>query len=510
MKKVLSILLVLAMVFALAACGTPANNTANTNSGTNASNNAGSNTNNAAGSNASENTNTADGPKSVTYAEFAAAKADSDIVVEGYLQGWAYSSQYGNAGLFIMNDDGNFYAYRAKCDDATAAKFAEGVKVRITGQKAYWEGFHEIAEGATIEVLEGNKIYPAVEVGKDIIDIDAMTKLQGARVALKGATVVAADTKVDDKEVAFLYNWDGSGSAGSNNDLYINITLPGIADEHFTVVVESDEIAEGSDTYKAATELNIGDVIDIEGFMYWYNGPQVHIHKISKVGADKTVSGEGFTYKEFAEAATDSDVIVEGYLQGWAYNAQYKNAGLFIMNDDGNFYAYRAACDDALAAKFAEGVKVRVTGQKAFWEGFHEIAEGAEIEILDGNKIYPAVDVSKNLDKIDDMTKLQGARVSVSGAKVVAQKDAAGKDAAFLYNWDGSGAAGSNSDLYLKLQIEGTEGEYTVVVESDEVPEGSDVYKAVTELAADAVVDIEGFMYWYNGPQIHVHSIAVK
>ena len=126
MKKVLAIMLALVLVFALAACGT-ANNASGNNNG-------------------ASNTNSAEGAKAVTYAEFAEAKADTDIVVEGYLQGWAYNAQYGNAGLFIMNDDGNFYAYRAKCDDATAAKFAEGVKVRVTGQKAYWEGFHEIED----------------------------------------------------------------------------------------------------------------------------------------------------------------------------------------------------------------------------------------------------------------------------------------------------------------------------------------------------------------------------
>ena len=40
----------------------------------------------------------------------------------------------------------------------------------------------------------------------------------------------------------------------------------------------------GSDTdvYKAAQELKVGDVIDIEGFLYWYNEPNTHITAITK------------------------------------------------------------------------------------------------------------------------------------------------------------------------------------------------------------------------------------
>ena len=41
----------------------------------------------------------------------------------------------------------------------------------------------------------------------------------------------------------------------------------------------------GADTevYKAAEALAIGDVIDMEGFLYWYDGPNPHITKITKV-----------------------------------------------------------------------------------------------------------------------------------------------------------------------------------------------------------------------------------
>ncbi len=36
-----------------------------------------------------------------------------------------------------------------------------------------------------------------------------------------------------------------------------------------------------SDVYKAIEALNVGDVIDVEGFLYWYNGAQPHITSVT-------------------------------------------------------------------------------------------------------------------------------------------------------------------------------------------------------------------------------------
>jgi len=502
MNKVLSILFAAAVLSVLASCS-KSRITAdkNTVSDKAAKNNAAVST--------EENSVSEKSVDPVTHDGFMRAKAGADIIVEGYLQAWTYDTQNGYAGLFIMNDEGSFYAYKARCDDLTSAGFTEGAGIRITGKKAYRDGFHMIDEGAAVELIDGNMIYPAVEIGEEITDISAMTKLQGARVAVKRATVVAPDTLADGKDAAFLYGPDGSGLAGSNSDLYIYLQPAGMEDAYFTFKVESDEIAEGSGTYTAATELSIGDVIDIEGFMYWDHGPQIHIHSITKVGTNKLVSGEGFTYREFVESAPESDIIVEGYLQFLVYNAKDKNACLFISNDDGSFYSHNAVCDDELAERLARGVKVRVTGRKALSEGFHQIADGAEIEILEGSRIYPPVDISANLNNIDEMTRLQASGVKISNAKVVPQ-DLDGEEVSFLYGPDGSGAAGTGSDLYLRLQSEGIDGEYTVIVKADETSEDSDVYRAVTALANDATVDIEGFMFWSDGPQVHVYSITVK
>ena len=267
MKKLTAVLLVIAMIIAFAACG-PSNNSGNiVPSGNNSNTSDSSNT---------ENSIKPEPIKPMTYSQFVSAAADSEVAVEGYLQGWAYSKQQGNVGLYIMNDDGNFYAYRVVCDDATAASFSEGIKVRVEGLKAYWEGFHEVKEGGKVEILGGTKVYDPVDVTESLADTDSMVRMQGAKVCVTGAVI--SPKQLEGKDAAFLYNWNGSGAEGNNNDLYIDIK---IGENVFTAVVESDETPEGSDTYKAVTGLQIGQTVDIEGFMYWYQGPQIHIHSIS-------------------------------------------------------------------------------------------------------------------------------------------------------------------------------------------------------------------------------------
>ena len=77
-------------------------------------------------------------------------------------------------------------------------------------------------------------------------------------------------------EVAFIYNWDGSGEDGS--DLYFNVSANG---ETYTFTVESYLCDSTTDVYNAVKELQIGDKIDLEGFLYWYQGVNPHITAVT-------------------------------------------------------------------------------------------------------------------------------------------------------------------------------------------------------------------------------------
>lgn len=233
--------------------------------------------------------------------------------------------------------------------------------------------------------------------------------------------------------------------------------------------------------------------------------------EVKEPQVDFTKSAGTMTYDEYVAAAEGTTVVIEGFVQAAAYNSKYGNVNLFVQDDKGAYYVYRAACDDALAAKLVAGAKVKVTGEKSSWSGEVEIAEGTGvIEVLDGVPyVAPAKDITSTLANVEELIKLQNQVVSLKDVKVVAstiQDDPA--EYAFLYNWNGSGEKGSNSDVYFNGEVNGTV--YSFVVESDECPEGTAVYTSVENLKVGDTVDLEGLLYWYNGPEVHVHGVIVK
>ena len=126
----------------------------------------------------------------------------------------------------------------------------------------------------TFEIIEGSTyVAEALDVTAQLAD-ESVIAHQNKLVAFKGMTVEATKD-ADGNDVAFLYNYDGSGEEGS--DLYFNVSVNGVT---YTFTVESDLCGADSDVYKAVKNLKIGDKIDLEGFLYWYNGVNPHITSI--------------------------------------------------------------------------------------------------------------------------------------------------------------------------------------------------------------------------------------
>lgn len=206
---------------------------------------------------------------SMTYADFAAASTDyADVVVEGYITNFAYAKDYGNASFFMQDGDGGYFVYRMPCTDEDAAKLVVGQKVIIKGQKAAWKDEVEIAEGsATYTLAEGTYTFEAKDLTDAFANKDELYKSINMLIGFKGLEV-ASDP---------MYNWDGSGADG--DDVYVTFKL---GDASYSFLVESSEFGTGTEVYEAAKALKTGDVVNLEGFMYWYEGPQVHISAISK------------------------------------------------------------------------------------------------------------------------------------------------------------------------------------------------------------------------------------
>ena len=218
------------------------------------------------------------------------------------------------------------------------------------------------------------------------------------------------------------------------------------------------------------------------------------------------VKSEGvMTYAEYAAAELETPVVVETYVQakqGWWEN----QATLYTQDKEGGYFLYNMPCTEEEYNKLTPGTKIKVSGHKTAWAGEVEIID-ATYEIMDGNYVAEAMDATALLGT-EELINHQNKLVAFNGLTVEASTDANGNEAAFLYNWDGSGEAGTDSDLYFNASINGAT--YTFVVEYYLCNETTDVYQAVQGLNVGDTIDLEGFLYWYEGAQPHVTSVIVK
>lgn len=210
----------------------------------------------------------------LSYADYVAADLDSEVTIESYVQA-KQSWWEDKATLYTQDQDGAYFIYNAACSEEDYAKLVPGTKIKVTGYKTEWSGEVEIAEGATFEIEEGSYIAPVTDV-TDLLGTDDLINYQNQFVAFKGMTVEAAGQDADGNDVAFLYNWDGSGEDG--NDLYFNVSLNG---QTYTFTVESYLCDNTTDVYNAVKNLKIGDTVDMEGFLYWYEGVNPHITSVT-------------------------------------------------------------------------------------------------------------------------------------------------------------------------------------------------------------------------------------
>lgn len=278
MKKLTALLLTGALVFSCTACGNSNdNNAADTSTSEGAGTEAADTE--AADTEASENTEAAtegapaaDDVAVMSYADYVAADLDTEVVVETYVQAkqsWWEEDGQGKATFYTQDEDGAYFIYNMPCTQEEYDKLTQGTKIKVTGYKSEWSGEIEIID-ATYEIEDGSYIAEALDV-TDKLGSDDLINYQNQFVAFKDMTVEDAGDGA-----AYLYNWDGSGSDG--DDLYFNVSSNG---QTYTFTVESYLCDATSDVYNAVKNLKVGDTVDMEGFLYWYEGVNPHITSVT-------------------------------------------------------------------------------------------------------------------------------------------------------------------------------------------------------------------------------------
>ncbi|MBO4670087.1 MAG: hypothetical protein J5648_09010 [Lachnospiraceae bacterium] len=421
----------------------------------------------------------------MTHAQYVAAADEDEVVIECYVQDHQ-SWWEDKISVYAADTEGGYFLYNLACSEADAAKLVPGTKIRVKGYRATWAEEIEVAEGATFEILEGNYIAPVTDVTNLLGTSDLIGK-QNLPVAFKGLTVVSAAT----------YKWDNSGNPG--DDLYFKVALD---DQVFTFTVESYLRGKDTDVYKAVEALKVGDIVDLEGFLYWYNGANPHITKATVVGNVNVKSDGVMTWAQYIAAEADDEVTIECYVQD--HQAWWEDKiSVYAADLDGAYFIYNMKCSEEDAKKLTPGTKIRVKGYRAVWAGEIEVAEGAEFEILEGSYIAPAVDLTPFFEKdeilsqIPEVAALMNHLVTVKGLKVTGDP---------MYKYDGSGTRGD--DIYFRVSLNGKS--FSLVVESYLRDADSEVYKAVENLKQGDIIDVDAFLYWYNGANPHVVKVTVQ
>ena len=209
----------------------------------------------------------------MTFAEYDAVPLGSPVTVETFVQG--KQSWWNNtATLYTQDLDGGYFIFEMKMSEAEYNRLSDGTKLSVSGLKSEWYGETEIIDAKY--QIENDAVYVADPIDvTDLLGTDELVKKRNMRVSFKGMTVEAAGKDEAGNDVPFLYKWDGSGERG--DDVYFNLSHEG---KTFTFTIRRYLTDKDSDAYQAAEALKIGQTVDLEGFLYWYDGPNPHIYSI--------------------------------------------------------------------------------------------------------------------------------------------------------------------------------------------------------------------------------------
>ena len=196
----------------------------------------------------------------LTHEEFMAAELESVVCVETYVQG--HQSWWDNKiTVYCQSEDGAYFLYELQCSEEDAAKLVPGTKIRVTGDKAEWAGEVEIMNG-TFEFVEAEPyIAEALDV-TELLGTDELINHQNEFVSFTGMTVEAIEYK--------------NGEPG--DDIYVTVSKDGAS---YSFCVEVYLTGPETEVYATVGTLNVGDLVNVEGFLYWYEGVNPHITAIS-------------------------------------------------------------------------------------------------------------------------------------------------------------------------------------------------------------------------------------
>ena len=421
--------------------------------------------------------------KVLSYDEYLAAEVGSEVTIEAYITG--RTTWYNNAASFYLSDnDGGYYVYNLPCTEEEYASLLVTKKLQVTGAKAEWKGEIEIncqtaTENAGWLLYDGEVgNYSSVNVSS--IAKEVLDDYKNQSVKALGLTVTKAPyTNFDDFTL--------EPKAGV--DVYFEVKDD--AGNTATYVVEAylENSQYDSSVYNAVCALKVGDRIDLEGFVYYWENPQLQVTGLTKV----------FSYDEYIAAAADEEVTIQAYIT--SRTTWYNNAASFYLADDhGGYYVYNLPCtEDEYNDLLVKGAFVEITGAKSEWKGEVEIngqtaTENAGHVVLGATKTYEAILVNDIAKSTLDLYKNQ----------LVKTKTLTVTKAPYTNHDDFTLEPKAGADVYVEV-TDGT-NTFLFVVEAylEDSLFDSNTYKNVCALHVGDKVVLEGFIYYWENPQMQI------
>ena len=293
MRKILALVLALCLALSMAACAgdntsssessqasASESSTAEESSQAEESSEEASEESSEAGEDASQSSEAESAPV-MSYDEYMAAEVDDAVTIQAYVQAkQSYYAEQGTATVYLQDQDGGYFAYDMACTQEDYDAMVEGTKIQVSGFKAEWSGEIEIMDGQLDEIIADDTFVAEAFDATSLLGTEELEEHQNEKVSFTGLTV-APSKDANGNETAFLYNYDGSGTQG--DDVYFNVTV-GDSEEVYSFLVESYLCGSDTEVYKAVEALEVGQTIDCEGFLYWYEGANPHITSLTVTG----------------------------------------------------------------------------------------------------------------------------------------------------------------------------------------------------------------------------------
>ena len=200
------------------------------------------------------------GEKGMTYAEYTAAAVDSEVTVDVYVQ--ATQSWWDNKiTVYAADKDGGYFIYNMECSEEDSKKLTPGTKIQVKGHKGEWAGEVEVVDG-TFTVLSGKSFIAEAKDVTDKLGTDEIANFQNQLVSFKGMTVESVSYKNDQH----------------GDDIYVTLSKDGA---NYDFCLEYYLNGSNEAFYNLVGGLTAGQTVDVEGYLYWYEGLNPHITKVT-------------------------------------------------------------------------------------------------------------------------------------------------------------------------------------------------------------------------------------